>query len=312
MPIPDDEKQRYMNFAIQLTRELESIKIPPGTLLWHYTNGSSLIAILDSMTIFSTHLSCLNDTTEWRYGSNLLQDAMAALRESRQHDDIALQFLDDAISSFKENPDFPAQAVVPHFVACFSEERDDLSQWRAYGGGENGYAIGFMAGDLWGCSTSMLARVNYDSVLHKELAKKAAERMVEFCREALNKYTPSDPVEFRKEFLVEWERAITMVAPLIKDPAFIKENECRIAKGFMPNDMDKLKFIQKGSMMSRHLPLQPPGRTPTSPYRLPISEIIVGPCRHPQISRTSVETLLRQKGYPRDLVTISKIPFQIT
>jgi hypothetical protein len=103
-----------------------------------------------------------------------------------------------------------------------------------------------------------------------------------------------------------------MVAPLIKHPAFANENESRITKGFAADDLEKLRFVQKGSMMSRHLPLQPPGRAPTMPYRLPIAEIIVGPSRHPQISRTTVDTLLRQKGYPTGMVSISKIPFQIT
>ena len=32
-----------------------------------------------------------------------------------------------------------------HFVTCFSEVEDDLSQWRGYGGGECGYALGFDA-----------------------------------------------------------------------------------------------------------------------------------------------------------------------
>ena len=31
------------------------------------------------------------------------------------------------------------------FVGCFSEVEDDLGQWRGYGGGECGYAIGFQA-----------------------------------------------------------------------------------------------------------------------------------------------------------------------
>jgi len=41
--------------------------------------------------------------------------------------------------------------------------------------GENGYAVGFRARDLWGCENSMLARVSYDENLHRQLAKKAAE-----------------------------------------------------------------------------------------------------------------------------------------
>jgi hypothetical protein len=66
MPFPDDEKKRYADFAYQLiTKDLDAIAIPPDTVLWHYTNGGALVAILESMTLFSTHISCLNDTTNY-------------------------------------------------------------------------------------------------------------------------------------------------------------------------------------------------------------------------------------------------------
>ena len=64
MEIPADEIQRYYKFVEQLSKDLGSIAIPPETILWHYTTGSSLIKIVDSATIFATQLSGLNDTTE--------------------------------------------------------------------------------------------------------------------------------------------------------------------------------------------------------------------------------------------------------
>jgi hypothetical protein len=312
MPIPAEEIKRYNDFCGQIPRELGSTVIPPNTILWHYTTGPALIGIVDSGSIFATQLSCLNDTTELRYASTLFQEALSVLNSTSSLDATEREFIDRAVSYFKEDPENPAQAVAHQFVTCFSDERDDLSQWRAYGGGENGYAIGFKAGDLWGCPLSMLARMNYNSILHRELAQRVAIMMVQFLLEGIKKYVPIDIAKWSSEFFDAWERAITMIAPLVKDPAFAKECEFRIIKSFQLEDLAQLKFIQKGSLMSRHLPLQPPMRIPSDPYRLPIAEVMVGPCRHPQISRTSVDTLLRQKGYPTGMVTISQIPFQMT
>jgi hypothetical protein len=312
MPIPDDEIKRYQAFVLSLAKEMGSLKFAPEAMLWHYTNGSALLAILGSMSIYSTQISCLNDATELRYGSRLFQDALKELRETTSNDGVAERLLDGAISYFKEDPDFSAQAASFHFVTCFSEERDDLSQWRAYGGGENGYAIGFRAADLFGVPNSMLVRVNYDSDLHRRLATKAATAMVQFCKEGIRRCQPSDMVQFGQEFLQAWEGQIVMIAPLVKNPGFFKEKEVRIAKGYAAGDVESLRFIQKNTMMSRHIPLRPPGQSPSEPYRLPIAEIIVGPSRHQQISRISVGTLLQQKGYPRGIVSISKIPFQVT
>jgi hypothetical protein len=313
MTIPINETQRYYDFVRQLTTDLGTIAISPDSILWHYTSGSALIAIVDTGTIFATQLSGLNDTTELRYGSKLFQEALASLREKYNQDSTSLGFLDTAIGYFKENIDFPAQNVVPHFVTCFSEVKDDLSQWRAYGGGENGYAIGFKAKDLWGSPNSIVARMNYDSDLHRELARRAGEKALEFFLEGIKKSSPSDTTQWRREFLEAWDEAIVMVAPLVKDTAFANERECRIVKLYAADDLPNLRFIQKTSLMSRHLPIKP-GTFPlqTETYRLPIAEVMVGPCRHPEISRTSVDTLLRKKGYSSPLVSISKVPFQMT
>ncbi len=138
------------------------MEITPDTILWHYTNGAAFLAIVDSMSIFSSHISCLNDASELRYATKLLREALTALRQTVGAGETALSFINGALNYFQENPEFPAQAVTPYFVTCFSEEKDDLSQWRAYAGGENGYAVGFRARDLLGCDNSILGRINYN------------------------------------------------------------------------------------------------------------------------------------------------------
>jgi hypothetical protein len=158
----------------------------------------------------------------------------------------------------------------------------------------------------------MLARVNYDTDLQRKLAMKVAMEMVQFFKEGVRKYAPSDWIQFSQEFLEAWETKLVMIAPMVKNPGFFKEKEYRITKGFAASDLEDLQFIQKNTMMSRHLPLRPLGRDRSEPYRLPIAKVMVGPSRHLPISRSSVATLLRQKGYPAELVTVSSIPFQVT
>lgn len=63
---------------------------------------------------------------------------MKALRAQNTDSTLAvvLRVADEALAS----RDFTNAG---YFVACFSEVEDDLSQWRGYGGGDCGYAIGF-------------------------------------------------------------------------------------------------------------------------------------------------------------------------
>jgi hypothetical protein len=115
------------------------------------------------------------------------------------------------------------------------------------------------------------------------------------------------------EFLGVWERLVGRLAPMVKDPAFRGENEYRIVHELQVHEMAQLRFKQKQTLMSRHLPLIfPPPNYATQSQLLPIVEVMVGPSRHKEISRVSVETFLRQKGYPAVPVTMSKIPFQVT
>ncbi len=312
MSISDDDKLSYVNFAVQVAMDLNVVSIDPDAILWHYTTGSTLISIFESMSLYSTQLSCLNDSTELRYASKHFQNALRAARAEITSTGLAADLLDGALEYFKEDPDAPFQAGVFHFVTCFSADRDDLGQWRGYGTGENGYAIGFRARDLVGVRDAIVIRVNYDCAQHERLARRIVDEIVRTFEEAMRKYSPTAPVAFGTEFLGAWDEAIVHIAPSVKDPGFKGERECRIVKTLHADELSQLKFIQKSTMMTRHLPIKPPAGNAFTPYRLPIAEVIVGPCRHPHVSKITVDTLLRQKGYPADLVSISKIPYQST
>ena len=93
---------------------------------------------MKSRQIWATQVTCLNDSLEKKYLSTLIH---TAVKEQMMSNTITT--LDDMWRVADEglsNADFSEEG---HFVACFSEVEDDLGQWRGYGGGECGYAIGF-------------------------------------------------------------------------------------------------------------------------------------------------------------------------
>ncbi len=313
MLIPQEENARYISFAVGLVRRLKSLEIDSETMLWHYTGGAGLLGILTSQSIYATQVSCLNDSSEIRYASFVFREALTRLEQKQVSGSHDAAFLAAALKYFADDPMSPNHVALPNFVACFSEISDDLSHWRAYGGGENGYAIGFKAKELSRVPNCLLARVTYyKEEKHGYLIDEVAEATVKFFNEGLLKYGAGAEGQWTEEFLEKWDIAITQVAPLIKQAAFSSERECRLSKGYTLNDLQELRFLQKNTMLTRHLPLRPQYTGQPDPYRLPISEIIVGPCRHPHVSRISVGTLLQQKGYDTTIVKISESPFQMT
>ena len=68
-----------------------------------------------------------------------------------------------------------------NFVTCFSEVEDDLGQWRGYGGGECGYAIGFSSSGLVEAlkarPSTMLLPMCYDEGLHTHVVNDVLRRL---------------------------------------------------------------------------------------------------------------------------------------
>lgn len=181
-----------------------------------------------------------------------------------------------------------------------------LSQWRSYGGGENGYSIGFKAKDLFGVANSLVVRVIYDKDKHAALASQAAEATIRFYKEGLDQGIEN----WDDTFITAWDSALTQLAPLIKDPGFGLEQEVRLVHQLQLAEIAEIRVLQRKTMMSRHFPIRYPAGGLTQKPRLPIHRIIVGPSRHKEISRISVDTLLRTYGYQSGLVSTSARPYQ--
>jgi hypothetical protein len=201
------------------------------------------------------------------------------------------------------------------FVSCFSLLADDLSQWRSYGGGENGYAIGFTPHDLIykrGESERLVGRVNYDAALHAQIAQEAAHFTLVTYREGLSALRTEEVSACENQFLEFWDSALLWLAPFVKDPAFASEQEVRVIHPYRVEDACNLVFLQRKAMLARHLPLQWPAADPGNRSRVPVKEIIVGPGRHKHVSSVGVKTLLQRKSYPSCAVSVSRIPYQET
>src|SRR6516162_523469 len=324
--ITSDEIQKYTTFIQEQINLLKVLEFNNQEVIWHYTSGDALLGVVETGTLYATQVSCLNDSTEIRYGEKLLRDAFMNIRTDAMEEKVLLERI---IRTTVEEPATPTNVGSAWFVTCFSTEKDDLSQWRAYSGGENGYAIAFLAGGFFGRG-SFVARVNYEKEQHNQVAENVANATMSFFKEGLTGRVSGRPptsapgrlgaddtaVEreaWTIKFLGVWERLIGRLAPMVKDAAFRAENEYRIVHELQVHEMGQLRFRQKQTLMSRHLPLIfPPPNYATQSQLLPIMEVMVGPSRHKEISRVSVDTFLRQKGYSAVPVTMSNIPFQLT
>jgi hypothetical protein len=310
--MPQSNAERYREFVITQIGVAGSFDFDPETVVWHYTSGAGLLGIIGSGTLYSTQVSCLSDSTEIRYASALLKNALTELLSTYGGTDAVRQFIARYIKLLEGEPEMPSHAPSPFFVTCFTREEDSLPHWMSNCHGENGYAIGFKAGNLLDAAHSGVVKVNYDKTVHERLASTVAEITVKFYEEGLENKSPEEVKRWDDEFLVQWDTAISYLAPLAKDPSFSTENEYRIIHEFNVDDLRNTVILQKKTMMTRHVPVFLPRGGEAWVPRLPIEKVIVGPCRHREISRISVDTLLRKMGYGTGKVVASVRPFQET
>lgn len=140
--------------------EIEVPEFPTSTL-WHYTTTAGLLGILANVDrkadegvprsetykpiLHASAAQFLNDRRELTLGLGLVKDGLVELgiRGAFDNTPAAKTFLQEVARAIQEVID----QTYPDYIHCstvsFSTEPDSLSQWRAYGQGTGGFAIGF-------------------------------------------------------------------------------------------------------------------------------------------------------------------------
>jgi hypothetical protein len=253
-------------------------------------------------------VACLNDSSELLYPIDFLRTKVREKLNSSITSDV--EFLLKRIDAGLTEPQIATEG---RFLVCFSEDGDDLSQWRAYGGGEGGYAIQFDSQYLRKLpdAATILGKVEYDLTKQSLFFDDVLEHVIRFFLDGLQKKRAPTKEEWASEFLTYWASLVIVFAPYIKHPRFAGEREWRLVHPLQDEAIPRMRYLQRSSMMTQHVPvrLMMRGDQP----RLPLTGIVVGPCRHKEISKIAVGDLLRTHGYSEKDVPVSMttIPYRI-
>jgi Protein of unknown function (DUF2971) len=181
--------------------------IPSGPL-YHYTTGNGLIEIIKSGELWATQVACLNDSSELLYPIELLHSKVCQQSKSPVSLEVGfvMKQIEDGLS---------AQTIETEgrFIACFSEDGDDLSQWRAYGGGEGGYAIEFDSECLRrlpNLQPTILSKVQYSEAQHSIFLDDVLDKCIEFLFIGVRKKCAPSIEEWAAEFLKYWASLVIM------------------------------------------------------------------------------------------------------
>ena len=310
---PTEPEHKYITnddfaaYEVWCRPHIEAFNPLPSGPLYHYTTGHGLIEIIGSGELWSTQIACVNDSSELLYPITLLRERVhAMLGSTGSQVEFLLKKIDEGLTE-------PKISTEGRFLTCFSEDGDDLSQWRAYGRGEGGYALQFdslFLRNLPPPVTTILGKVEYDRSNQDRFLQTVLTGCIRFFLDGLEKNRAPTIDAWAAEFLPYWASLVIMFAPYIKHPKFSGEREWRLVYHLQDEAMPRMKYLQRGSMMTQHVPLRLMMRD--GQPRLPLTGVVVGPCRHKEISAVSVGGLLRTHGYSVNdsPVSVTAMPFR--
>lgn len=111
--------------------------------MFHYTTAEGLKGILEQNELWASSAYFLNDAAEITYGYGVLKEVLNEWIASsgRSDQSLTLGLAKDLLKGFGDDL-LNMNIVDPIYLACFCEEDNLLSQWRAYGQ-TGGYSLGF-------------------------------------------------------------------------------------------------------------------------------------------------------------------------
>jgi hypothetical protein len=272
-------------------------------ILFHYTSLEGFKGIVESGTIWASDIAFLNDTSEISHASKIISEEVE--RTASGASETVRELLRRA-----NHPTDRNDLSAAFFAICFCESGDLLSQWRAYGDGGRGYALGF---DSYEFSSNVyyVRKVVYNLTRQRELVSRVVSDIIAlFTRVADGKTIAELDAE---EILPEFSRLLSSHLRTLlfsfKHPAFSEEGEWRLIIPFSRQEhLAQMKIRAAGSLLVPYLAVTfSDGRKKP---QLPLLEIVQGPSLHPELNKKAAHLLLERQWYEHVELVGSETPLR--
>jgi hypothetical protein len=242
-------------------------------LLYHYTTTAGAHGILSGGAVWASMIHYMNDAQEFQYALALARELIQSATESSEESRLVC---DDFLSAIRR---------ITIFVFSLTENKDQLSQWRAYSLA-GGYAVGFAKAHLstiaagYGAS---LVKCDYDPASQRE---KLAPIVADMLEAAI-------PGGFSAKAFDDFAVRFARVAAAIKHPSFREEQEWRIVSASKMKP-ELVRYRHAGGVI---VPYCEWSLRQGSTY--PIATVVVGPTIPGELAARSLHYLTAQTfGWP--------------
>ncbi|MBD5399126.1 MAG: DUF2971 domain-containing protein [Treponema sp.] len=118
----------------------EEIAVPEK--LYHYTSKEGFLGIIENKTLWASEILYMNDEKETRIPFEICKELLKEDKNANAKEEI--DHLDEELKKLL----FKELIGLETYVISFSEKKDDLNMWRAYGDNASGICMGFNSCEL--------------------------------------------------------------------------------------------------------------------------------------------------------------------
>jgi hypothetical protein len=257
----------------------------------------------------------MNDPTEIEYAASLVRETVADLDGdySASRFKLVKKGVSDILDVYLVDND--------HYIVCFCESGDLLSQWRGYGAVGGGYALGFAARHLgrdnWASLEQpepILRKVLYDQKQQKDLLRNSIKLLFDW--EAIRSRQLGNGgrrIDHADVFWNTFNWFISECLNCFKDPAFAEEKEWRVIKygrNIYRQKPFKTEFRAGRAGIVEYAEIDVTNSRSRYKGNLPVKVIRYGPTLDPSVTERSLHLLCGEKGYGKQIqIKRSGVPF---
>lgn len=243
--------------------------------LYHYTDLSGFKGIIDSNKFWGTDHLFLNDDQEIRYGTILVNELIDRLMisESKQNKKI--------LEIIKERFNYPKYKE-EIYIACFTELKDSLSQWKGFSNQGAGIAIGLSTSKLFKNDRKFplrnidIVKVIYNWEEQVDILEKEIQILIAYINEHQKYYSDLDSMGEACSTTALFCRRVICT---FKSEVFAGEKEWRAIYRNIDKSEEGYQIVKYRIQGEKFIPYYEMDISPSAGkknWSLPISEVIIG------------------------------------
>ncbi|PNY79412.1 DUF2971 domain-containing protein [Deinococcus koreensis] len=285
-----------------LIERKSSIHRKDSASVFHYTTAAGLKGIVETNSLWATSANFLNDKEEIVHGIKEKNRVVDEILEQPRTDPTYKEF----VASLKSDED--DESANSTYLICFTNNGDQLSQWRGYGSTSVGFCIEFdidKLGEFFNSAqrANMIILNIFDNVMYSRPEKSALLRnIIQEYYDKLIEFGVSEDATCSNHCL----RFLSDYLGLLKNYNFREESEVRASFGILDFlGHEGLSYRVQNGIFVPHLILK------SEDLKLPIKSIRVGPNSDFHRINKGLKVFLQKNDQETVIIQDSKIPYRI-